>query len=882
MANISDPPWRFLPILGLSLVGASLGSFIPEIVDYQGVWAQEILPWPYALLDDVDGLLEQKGYAQALRHYQQVLGLSSSEPTLVKADILFQIGYLHDSQNEFEAALEAYQQSLQTIENLSFPESSARKAELWFQLGWTFRNLENFDQARASLLRSITLYRKQPQNDTPSRQRLGHALYTLGRINDSDGNLAKALGLYQEAYDIFLTLNDTSNRLRTATVLSGIHTDLGNYDQAYQSAKTALVISRTAQELDEEIDLLTLLGFIQGLRQRYDNAINYYEQALSLENKMAGNDTALILNNLGYTYLQVEDLAQARATLDQALTQVVRSDHPQAKAYHVNILDTFGDLYVAEQTYEPAWESYTLSLRLSHDIGDRIGQILTWINLADLLTQQKQPAVAIAFYKRAINDIEQIRANVRSLPLETQRRYTDTVADSYRELAALLLEQERVFEAQQVLDLLKIQELEDYFHDVRADQPTVSEKLPYLEPERTLLTQHRALLLQGPSDIETALSLADFLQNPDVARALDQLQEGATLKPDSLKQLQKDLKTLPHESAVLYPLILNDRLELLLIPKTGDPIHKTTWLAKHQLEEQVTRLRKNISDPSEDIRATAGSLHEAIIAPLQTELQKLKIDNIIYIPDGVLHYIPLSVLYNQADGQWLAETYSSYNLTTSEMSDLVNPPQRPFNALAAAFTDTEQTFEKFVDQTTTNFNGLFYADREVSFLKDKLPDTQILLNADFNRNNLETQLKEQNILHLATHAAFIPGQPENSFILLGDGDTITLKELRHLSLPSVDLVVLSACQTGISYIADGVEILGMGFQVQRTEARAALASLWWVDDRTTSQLMALFYDALTQGKTKAEALQNAQRQLIDQGQEEPYYWAPFVLIGNGL
>lgn len=865
-------------MLGLFITGLALGSFLPKIDNPTSlVWAQVAPPWPEPLVANTVSLLEQEGHAKALQHYQQMLELSS-QSSFSKADILFQIGFLHEVQADWEAALAAYQQSLQILETLPSPATDPRRAELWVLVGWLFRDLGDFEQAAVSLETGISLYRDlQGNNEAPVR-RLGDALYVLGRLKDTAGELADAIALYQEAYDIFDRLNDVQAQLRAAILIGGIHTNLGNYAQAYRWTTAALDMSRTAEKVEEEAELLTLLGFIQRLRQRYDSAIDYYQQALSLKDETASEDTALLWNNLGYAYLQDKNFTQARASLTRAVEQLMPAGEQQA----ANIFDTFGDLHVAERAYEPAWESYTVSLRLSRSLEERIGQILTWINLAQLLVEQKQPAVAISFYKQAINHIEQIRDNVRSLPLETQQRYTETVADSYRELAALLFEQERVFEAQQVLDLLKIQELEDYLHDVRAEQPNIAEKLPYLAPERIVLEQHQTLLLQGQSDADSVLSLSEFLQHPAVADALETLEDNSDLKPDSLKQLQQKLNTLPHQTAVLYPLILEDRLELLLISAEGTPIHTTTWLAKHRLTKQVNTLRNNLSDPSSDVKAVASSLYDAIIAPLNEDLKRLDIENIIYIPDGVLHYIPLSVLYNRVDNRWLTEDYTTHNLTASDVGDLTHPPQRPISVLAGAFTDTSQTFEKLIGQKTTNFNGLLYAGREVSQLQETLPETEILLDAEFNRANLETQLNGQTIVHLATHAAFVPGQPENSFVLLGDGDTITLKELRHWSLPNVDLVVLSACQTGISHIEEGVEILGMGFQVQRTEARAALASLWWVDDRATSQLMELFYNELIKGNTKAQALQNAQRQLIAQGKNEPYYWAPFVLIGNGL
>ncbi|MEM9486247.1 MAG: CHAT domain-containing protein, partial [Cyanobacteria bacterium P01_F01_bin.116] len=224
----------------------------------------------------------------------------------------------------------------------------------------------------------------------------------------------------------------------------------------------------------------------------------------------------------------------------------------------------------------------------------------------------------------------------------------------------------------------------------------------------------------------------------------------------------------------------------------------------------------------------------------------------------------------------------SHNLTASDIGDLTQRPSRPLNILAGAFADPNQTFKAMVDRTATHFNGLTYAGDEVSFLKEQLPNTQVLLDQDFSRSRLDAQLNGQNIVHLATHAAFVPGQPEDSFILLGNGDTITLKELQHWSLPNVELVVLSACQTGISHIEDGLEILGMGFQVQRADAQAAMASLWWVDDRSTAQLMKRFYTELNTGATKVQALQRAQRYLMANGYDEPFHWAPFVLIGNGL
>jgi CHAT domain-containing protein len=178
-------------------------------------------------------------------------------------------------------------------------------------------------------------------------------------------------------------------------------------------------------------------------------------------------------------------------------------------------------------------------------------------------------------------------------------------------------------------------------------------------------------------------------------------------------------------------------------------------------------------------------------------------------------------------------------------------------------------------------------------------------------------MDDYTVVHLATHAAFVVGTPDDSFILFGNGERITLRDIQKWSLKNVDLVVLSACETGLGgKLGNGEEILGLGYQMQRAGARAAIASLWTVDDGGTQALMDSFYAALESKEvgqdsqpTKAEALRQAQIALITGdyralGQQRglgvqqriqsslsprvasnlshPYYWAPFILIGNGL
>lgn len=215
-----------------------------------------------------------------------------------------------------------------------------------------------------------------------------------------------------------------------------------------------------------------------------------------------------------------------------------------------------------------------------------------------------------------------------------------------------------------------------------------------------------------------------------------------------------------------------------------------------------------------------------------------------------------------------------------------------------------------LESTPLPFKALQFAGAEVENLATIIPGTKTLLDSEFTRQTTIPYLNDYTIVHMATHAMFVNGKPDDSFILLGDSGLITLREIEDLSLPNVDLMVLSACETAVGdELGKGEEILGFGFQMQRTGAKAAIASLWAVSDGGTQALMNGFYAFLEQGKiTKAEALRQAQLTMITsdysgvQAQNRgiikstraslppkvanrlnhPYYWAPFILIGNGL
>jgi len=566
-----------------------------------------------------------------------------------------------------------------------------------------------------------------------------------------------------------------------------------------------------------------------------------------------------------------------------------------------------------------------------------------------LLEAQKQPELAVVFLKQSVSTYELIRQDLRVLPPEQQESYTKTVADTYRKLADLLLRQDRVLEAQQVLDLLKIQELNDYLRNVRGE----ASPLIVLRPEAEILKQYgelqktaiqvgielAQLRKQGsegklsPADeqrliqldqLETALNqqFNQFKDRPEIQKLVAQLSRAAqeqSIKLADLEALRDDLRRL--DAVMIYPLVLDDRLELIITTPDSPPLRRTVKVKREVLNAAIVEFRRALQTPGSDAKTSAQTLYNWLIKPLEADLKQaaaqLKLGKaltLIYAPDGQLRYIPLSALH---DGQqWLVQRYPINNITAKSLTKFNQPSKPQIRVLAGAFADAKTTYPINVGTQNFSFKGLPFAGQEVTQLAAVFPGTAQYLDRAFSLISIKPLMNGFSIVHLATHAAFVPGDPSNSFILFGDGKIATLRDIENWSLNNVDLVILSACETGVGIkalgekaLGNGEEILGLGYQFQNRGARATIASLWSVDDGGTQALMNAFYTALQRGSiTKAEALQQAQIEMIQKGSKttgergdsfklpssdgskpaivfDPshhYYWAPFILIGNGL
>ncbi|MBO1049894.1 MAG: tetratricopeptide repeat protein [Dolichospermum sp. DEX182a] len=882
-------------------------------------------------------------YPKAIDFYQQSLAIireigDSPEERLRQRNMevksLHNLGIAYTYLGQYPKAIEFFQQSLAITRKIGdSPEERLRQrnveASSLVSLGSAYTQMGQYPKAIEFHQQSLAITRK-----IGDRQGEASSLGSLGNVYDSLGQYLKAIEFYQQSLAIFRDIGDRNGEATSLIGLGNAYYFLGQYPKAIEFHQQSLAITRKIGARNGEAKSLNNLGNVYDSLGQYPKAIEFFQQSLAIDREIGDRKgEATSLRGLGNVYNSLGQYPKAIEFYQQSLAI---DREIGARNGEANSLNNLGNVYNSLGQYPKAIEFYQQSLAILQDIGDRTEEGRTLSNIGSTLQKQQQPELAIVFYKQSVNVRENIRQDLRKLPREQQASYTQTVASTYRSLASLLLQKNRVMEALQVLDLLKVQELQDYVRNVKNEKN--KEKIELFPQEQKIIQDYTAI--QAPvirlgaeladlrklqtrtstqqqriQEIEkiqaqTNQQMSEFLKSPAVVALSQQIQQTApqqNLTLSAYKELQTRLNRLGKRIALFYTLVLDDRLELVLLPPGKPPIRRSVAIKRTELEKMIKTFRQDLQDPNSQVKETAQKLYNQLIKPIENELQQADVQSIIYAPDGQMRYIPLAALY---DGkQWLTERYQINYLTALALTKLEPESTHDPRVLAGAFTQGNYSVQ--AAGQTFNFQGLRFAKTEVEGLGAAIPNTTKLFDKAFNRDAILSQIKNYSIVHMATHAVFVKGAPENSFILMGDGNRINLKEIEEWKLPDVTLVVLSACQTALGgELGNGLEILGFGYQLQRTGVRASIASLWEVSDGGTKTLMDALYARLKSGKmTKAEALHKAQISLIrgknqgsgkkrssvrltpgNSGQNarisrnlsHPYYWSPFILIGNGL
>ena len=864
-------------------------------------------------------------YRQAISYYAQALPLFQQiENRNGEASAMANLGNAYISLSDARQSIDYYKQALHLFRQI---RNRQGEATALMNVGVAYQALSNYRDAIAYHQEALNLFQS-----IEDRNGEANALMNLGIAYSSLSNYQQSISYYKQVLLLFRNIEDRNGEANALMNLGIDYQDLGDYQQSITYYKSALSLFRQIGDLRGEADVIGTLGTVYRTLSDYRQAIDHYTQSLSLSRQIEDRQgEANALMNLGLAYQSLSDYQQSITYYKQALPLFLQIEDRQGEA---RTLANLGLVYRSLKNYRQAIAYYEQSLSLLRQIEDRVGEGKLLTSLGRLFTQQDQAELAIIFYKASVNVRESIRVDLKPLPQTLQQTYTESVADSYRALADLLLEQGRIPEAQQVLDLLKLEELREFTRNTRATWTGAD--LAYSDAEQAVIEDHTSLIafsskildcqatnckeLDGLYDQLDALKedyddqVTKFVATVRANRAEDDIFQN----PDNLSGEAEDLlrayNANGQKSVLIYPFVLDDKLWLVWATAGRVIGSVEVSVSQKQLAQTVQRLGEQLQSPLSrlaDLQATSQQLYDWIVKPLEQELQANDIQHLVFVNDRVTRYIPMAVLY---DGQqYLLERYT---LSTVLAPGLTDTDDR------LASVDRSQVLGLGLTQAKAGFNPLPGVKEELDGIvrsgdadpKGIYPG-QVHLDDAFNLETLKTRVLTHRVLHVATHAAFVPGRAEESFVLLGDGSKLKPAEIEAMEhrLSNLHLVVLSACQTALGGAAgDGTEIAGISsYFLEKGRAETVIASLWLVNDASTSLMMQRFYRLLASGElSKAEALQQAQLSLLYgedsqarlaaaragarpqlrqganapavKGYRHPYYWAPFILIGNGL
>ncbi len=434
-------------------------------------------------------------------------------------------------------------------------------------------------------------------------------------------------------------------------------------------------------------------------------------------------------------------------------------------------------------------------------------------------------------------------------------------------------------------------------------------------PVEPIFREYISLLLKEEPSTPQLVQARDVLESLQVA-TLDNFFR------DPCSQVSEEpvaIDDVDLKAAVIYPILLQDRLEVILtLP--GQPLRRYTTpnLTQEKVNSTIKQLRRrSLTNPGfaeairgvrgnpatetklaqlkvsqeeslqQDILPLASEIYSWLIEPAEAELKASGVKTLVFVLDGALRNIPMSLLYDQKEQKYLIE--KDYNIALSSGLQLTAPKplqRQPIKVLAAGVTS---------DFPDYRFPAIPKVEDELNTIKRIFGKSEILLNQEFTEATLGQKLQESDfpVVHLATHGQF-GSTADQTFILSGatkGNPLINVNQFDNLlragnlkrSQP-IELLVLSACNTAQG---DNQAILGLAGVAVRAGARSTIATLWGANDEATANLMGKFYNNLATDTqiSKAKALRNAQLELLaesDSQYRHPYYWAPFVLIGNWL
>jgi CHAT domain-containing protein len=815
-----------------------------------------------------------------LAQQTQEIGFSG-EGSLKEGRRLYASGLFAQAASSFQAAAEAY----------AGRGDRANQALSLSYCSLTFQELAQWQAAEDAIATSLKLLKS---NSVSEPILWAHVLNTQASLQFTTGKAEAAIATWDNARQFYQRANDLEGALgsqinqaqawqqlgfyrRTRTLLTDLtqqvsttpnlilklrslhslgiaYQKLGDFVASRKALEQSVAIAQ-AENVSSSAILLSLGSTMQGLGQP-QAALQYFQKA----HQVATQPTEQIDAQLNQLSLQLElgqqqQAAQLAPPLSRQLAQLPPSRHSVYSV--VNFVNTT----LAWKAGQAPLSTDAL-LQLLAQATTVATQLQDGQAIAYILVQQGKLYQHIGQVQQAIVYTEQGLARAQSI------RATDITAQAAGQLGQLQRQA-----GNRRLAIVAYRQSVQALQALRSDLATIGPEVQFSFRDRVepIYRELVALLLAdeqpSPANLIEARTLIEALQ---LAELDNFFQEAcADLQPVNIDQIDPT-------AAIVYSIILPDRTAILVSRPQQPPRYYSVPRSKADVETQIDDFLESLSlayDSTVQLQRSQ-KLYDWLIRPAEVDQAFAGVRTLVFVLDGKLRNIPMAALHDGT--QYLIE---KYRLALSPGLQLLAPRPLADTKLSAIIGGVSEAHQ--------GFSSLPAVTSELRQLAQNLPSTT-LLNQDFTQPELAERIAEKpaSIVHLATHGQFSSNASE-TFLLTWEG-RLNIQDLSTLlsrqgtrNSQAIELLVLSACQTAAG---DDKAVLGLAGFAVRSGARSTLATLWSVRDQSTAAFMDKFYQSLRMpGITKAEALRQAQLSLLSQSNyDAPFFWAPFILVGNWL
>ena len=854
-----------------------------------------------------------------IRYYEQ----AGDDARRIKA--YEDIGFIYAQAGDYVEAASWAQKAVDFGRSQADPAGEARAL---IRFGRFTLEAERFWKSREALERALSLIGAIGDADVLSpelRHEAASARQLLGLVFERMDLYEESLTAQNQAIEAFRSLNQTGQVALGYQYLANLYWKMGDYRQAMTHQRRALNTFQSADSRKELAMAYSTQGLIQMSLGDLTAALESQQRALGLA-EQAGSpaDRSAILKNMGLISIQAQRPGQAYEYFRRATAIDSMHNIPRGLAYDYRNL---GQLLIQMNAISRGTDYLSRALDLSKRLSDIRNIVQSFYGLAEaaLMTGNpgkaaqlcdsalvyanriiapeitwrvyrrrgrahaglKQAERAYSDYAEAVRIVEAMRAELRVDAFK--EGFLDTKMDLYVDMIRHLLLTGRPRDAFDFVERAKSRT----FLDMLANQ-----RLVFSPADGTLLTREREartrvqeaetrlMALQDVTDgdaaardrrqqLEAALHEARQAYQSvlvDIQSANPQLTSFVSVDPMPLTEIQR---LLPDSTALLEFFVSPDAVFMWMVTPTGVSV-RVREISGDRLSTLIRTMREAIeSNLSSDTESR--ELYQALIQPVENDLTRAR--HVVIVPHGILHYLPFAALQD-AQRRVLLEKFS---LSLAPSATVLGHCMRKGGDHRLADPAIPVLAISNPNQGHVRYD-LPFAEREVIALRREYGRVTVFTGSEATEKAVRDRADGKRILHFACHATYEPDAPLFSALLLNaagqfEDGRLEAQEIFGLNL-DCDLVMLSACETGLAQITRGDEIIGLARSFIFAGAPSIVTSLWKVDDLATAVMVKRFYRYLRAGLSRAEALRQAQLLVRESVNDHPSAWAAFGLTGD--